>query len=92
MQFGLAYEMQRPTLDDQAVVEETIEQWIENGMPLTDDGRIFKDWLDLYSENNGKPSEEDKRKKREEIEKYLLGAIGQARPGPQSDTDSEMVW
>ena len=28
MQFGLAYEMQRPTLDDQAVVEETIEQCI----------------------------------------------------------------
>ena len=28
MQFGLAYEMQRPTLDDQAVVEETLEQCI----------------------------------------------------------------
>ena len=28
MQFGLAYEMQRPILDDQAVVEETIEQCI----------------------------------------------------------------
>ena len=28
MQFGLAYEMQRPTLDDHAVVEETIEQCI----------------------------------------------------------------
>ena len=28
MQFGLAYEMQRPTLDDHAVVEETIEQCV----------------------------------------------------------------
>ena len=28
MHFGLAYEMQRPTLDDHAVVEETIEQCI----------------------------------------------------------------
>ena len=28
MKFGLAYEMQRPTLDDHAVVEETIEQCI----------------------------------------------------------------
>ena len=28
MRFGLAYEMQRPTLDDQAVVEETLEQCI----------------------------------------------------------------
>ena len=28
MQFGLAYEMQRPSLDDHAVVEETIEQCI----------------------------------------------------------------
>ena len=28
MQFGLAYEMQRPPLDDQAVVEETLEQCI----------------------------------------------------------------
>lgn len=28
MEFGLAYEMQRPTLDDQAVLEETLEQCI----------------------------------------------------------------
>ena len=28
MKFSLAYEMQRPTLDDHAVVEETIEQCI----------------------------------------------------------------
>ena len=28
MQFGLAYEMQRPTLDDHAVVEETIDQCV----------------------------------------------------------------
>jgi alkanesulfonate monooxygenase SsuD/methylene tetrahydromethanopterin reductase-like flavin-dependent oxidoreductase (luciferase family) len=28
MEFGLAYEMQRPTLDDHAVVEETLEQCI----------------------------------------------------------------
>ena len=28
MQFGLAYEMQRPTLDDHAVLEETIEQCV----------------------------------------------------------------
>ena len=28
MQFGLAYEMQRPTLDDHAVIEETIEQCV----------------------------------------------------------------
>ncbi len=28
MEFGLAYEMQRPALDDHAVIEETIEQCI----------------------------------------------------------------
>ena len=28
MRFSLAYEMQRPTLDDHAVIEETIEQCI----------------------------------------------------------------
>ena len=28
MEFSLAYEMQRPTLDDHAVIEETIEQCI----------------------------------------------------------------
>ena len=28
MEFGLAYEMQRPSLDDHAVIEETIEQCI----------------------------------------------------------------
>ena len=47
MQFGLAYEMQRPTLDDHAVVEETIEQcilademgfdYIEGGYPLSNE-------------------------------------------------------
>ena len=40
------------------VNEGTIEQWVENGMPRTNEGYYIKDWLDLYEGNNGTPSPE----------------------------------
>ena len=38
----------------------TIQQWVENGMPQTEDGFYIKDWLDLYARTNGKPTVEDR--------------------------------
>lgn len=40
----------------------TIEQWLENGLLTTEDGSFIKSNLDLYKQNNGNPSEEDKKK------------------------------
>lgn len=38
---------------------ETIEQWVENGMPVTEDGYFIINQLDLYKKSDGKPSIED---------------------------------
>lgn len=40
---------------------ETIEQWIDNGMLITDDGSFVKGNLDIYVAGNGDPSPEDKQ-------------------------------
>jgi len=47
---------------------ETIEQWVENGMPLTDDGEYIKDYLDLYEEHNGNPPAVARNELAKEIE------------------------
>jgi type II secretory pathway pseudopilin PulG len=39
--------------------EETIQQWIDNGMPLTEDGKFTKDQLDLYKNTGGDPTNID---------------------------------
>ena len=43
------------------VEPETIEQWLENGMLTTEDGSFIKRNLDIYSQNDGNPSPEDKQ-------------------------------
>ena len=65
---------------------ETILQWVENGMPLTDDGLYITDQLDLYKSTNGRPTIEDKKRhaealkdrqdteqKEEPVEKLICG-------------------
>lgn len=37
----------------------TIQQWIEDGMPLTRDGFYIAGWLDLYIEAGGEPTSEE---------------------------------
>jgi type II secretory pathway pseudopilin PulG len=39
----------------------TIQRWVKNGMPMTDDGQYLKPWLDLYLQTDGKPTEQDKQ-------------------------------
>jgi len=43
------------------VEPETIEQWLENGMLTTEDGSFVKRNLDIYRQNDGNPSPEDKQ-------------------------------
>ncbi len=39
----------------------TIEQWLENGMLTTEDGSFVRKNLDIYRQNDGNPSPEDKQ-------------------------------
>ena len=43
------------------VEPETIEQWLENGMLTTEDGSFVKQNLDIYRQNDGNPSPEDRQ-------------------------------
>lgn len=51
------------TIEDAAeyagVDEDTIEQWLDNGMLTSKDGSFIKRNLDLYKQANGKPSDEE---------------------------------
>jgi hypothetical protein len=39
----------------------TIQQWVKNGMPMTESGEYLKPWLDLYLQTNGSPTEQDRQ-------------------------------
>ena len=41
----------------------TIQQWVKNGMPMTESGEYLKPWLDLYLQTNGNPTEQDRQDK-----------------------------
>lgn len=43
------------------VDEETIQQWVDNGMLTTEDGSFIKKNLDLYKRTGGNPSDEQKK-------------------------------
>ena len=54
------------TLEEAAVYagvdEQTIQQWVVNGMLLTEDGQYLMSQLDLYRDSDGNPSIEDRRR------------------------------
>ena len=43
------------------VDEQTIQQWIDNGMLLTEDDKFIMSQLDLYRDSDGNPTIEDRR-------------------------------
>lgn len=63
---GLLAEQLIETVEDAAayagVGVEVIEQWIKNGMEVTDDGFFVKGNLDMYKAANGEPTPEDRQK------------------------------
>jgi prepilin-type N-terminal cleavage/methylation domain-containing protein len=62
---------------------ETIEQWLENGLLTAEDGSFIKSNLDLFKQNNGNPSEEDKSQQIRSIQelKDQLNKSGQETGG-----------
>lgn len=62
---------------------ETIEQWLENGLLTAEDGSFIMSNLDIYKQNNGNPSEEDKKKQIQSIEELRnqLNKSGQETGG-----------
>ena len=44
------------------VDEQTIQQWVDNGMLKTEDGRYIMNQLDLYKDSGGKPTIDDRRR------------------------------
>jgi hypothetical protein len=39
----------------------TIQQWVKNGMPMTESGEYLEPWLDLYLQTDGNPTEQDRQ-------------------------------
>jgi type II secretory pathway pseudopilin PulG len=66
---------------------ETIEQWEENGMPLTDEGYYTKGMLDLYEQTNGEPTDEQIMAQKQEDEE-ILEDWKQKGPGLKKDPES----
>lgn len=78
---------------------ETIEQWLENGLLTAEDGSFIKSNLDLYQQNNGNPSAEDKQKqiksKAELSERFGTagsGAGGQAGGKGEIDPQTGLTY
>ncbi len=77
------------------VKEETIEQWLENGMLTMENGAFIKNNLDIYKRNNGKPSEDDKKLQVQtetdlvQLRQQLGTTAGQPAPG-QTDRQNEL--
>jgi len=70
------------------VDEETIQQWVDNGMLLTKDGFYFKFQLDLYKTTNGNPTVEQRN---QVAERYwdLFQAAGVQSGQDQDQTDDK---
>lgn len=54
-------ETEEEAADYAGVDGQTIQQWVENGMLKTKDGYYIKNQLDLYWDNDGNPSIEDRQ-------------------------------
>jgi hypothetical protein len=73
------------------VEPETIEQWLENGMLTTEDGSFVKKNLDIYRQNDGNPSPEDKQLQAKSLTDLREPTTEQGQPGKQGAGD-EQSW
>lgn len=81
-----------PDLDAAAqyaeVPPETIEQWVDNGLVLTEEGAFLKANLDLYKRTDGQPTDEEKEQQirsPEELEDRLQDGSSSAEPGQDGE-------
>ena len=72
------------------VEPETIEQWLENGMLTTEDGSLIKRNLDIYRQNDGNPSPEDKQLQAKSIADLREPTTKQGRPGDEQSWQDEI--
>jgi hypothetical protein len=69
---------------------ETIEQWLENGMLTTEDGSFIKRNLDIYSQNDGNPSPEDKQLQAKSIADLREPTTRQGGAGDEQSQQDEI--
>jgi len=78
-------ETEEEAADYAGVDEQTIQQWVENGMLKTKDGYYIKNQLDLYRDNDGNPSIED-REWQAQADAYIIDpTTRQVRPSKQDE-------
>lgn len=64
----------------------TLDQWIENGLLTTEDGRFIKYNLDLFVEGEGQPSEQTKARQVETIDELAM-TLRTQQSGFEEDAD-----
>lgn len=69
---------------------DTVEQWVENGLQLTDEGAFIKYNLDIYMQGGGEPSETDKARQVRSIEELAV-ALSVEEMGEESSENLEDV-
>jgi len=69
------------------VSDETIEQWLDNGMLTTESGSFIKSNLDLYKRTDGNPSLEEKNQQISSEADLVRQNAEQNLPGSQEDID-----
>lgn len=87
------------TLEEAAVYagvdEQTIQQWIDNGMLLTEDGQYLMSQLDLYRDTDGNPTIEDRRRLTEADVDIIASEDKQPKqdepPGPDESVESPQI-
>ena len=65
------------------VDEDTIRQWVDNGMLVTAKGYYIKDWLDLYEETDGEPTAEEKNR--------LIDELNEKRQAQTVNTETDQL-
>ena len=68
------------------VDEQTIQEWIDNGMRMTDDGKFIKSELDLYKQTDGNPTPEEREEWDQKFDGGGPSGPTLVRPKPDVDT------
>jgi type II secretory pathway pseudopilin PulG len=70
----------------------TLEEWQDNGMPLTEDGEYIKPQLDLYKRTDGNPSAQQKERViLEQSQQELAEQAEQQAPEQQQDSQDKQL-
>lgn len=89
---GMLFETLEEAAEYAGVDVETIEEWIENGMVTTEDGFFIKNNLDLFKNNDGQPSEEEKNQQIKSESELLqwINSQGGENSGSGQDWQNEV--